>query len=205
MTLLPAKIERIWLVDQRGTAVERKAPARKLTSGQRHYMYRIGLLAVDQFLKKRGFKSNTDESSVAFSYEKSDVWLDIKVKAPENIAYVTSYEGYEYKQESIGKTADGQERYGVRAKVVTGRDILGADMLVQIMVSTNDSAGTRKPVFIPLPKDLPNPAQYVMQQVLGTLALACEKIPKVRDAFKEDEVKAAQAEYLDVSDLPLLD
>lgn len=203
--MLPAKIERVWVVDTKGTAVEQKEPPKKLTSGQRHYLYRIGLMAVDAFLKKRGFVSNTDESSVTYSYEKSGVWLDMKIKAPENVAYVTSYEGYEYKQETIGKTADGQERYGVRAKVTTARDILGADLLIQVMVSTNDSAGTRKPIFIALPKDLPNPAQYVMQQVLGTLALACEQIPKVRDAFKEEEVKAAQAEYLDVADLPMLE
>ena len=84
--MLPAKIERVWVVDTKGTAVEQKEPPKKLTSGQRHYLYRIGLMAVDAFLKKRGFVSNTDESSVTYSYEKSGVWLDMKIKAPVNVA-----------------------------------------------------------------------------------------------------------------------
>ena len=203
-TLLPAKIERVWLVDACGSAVEKKGAPKKLTSGQRHYLYRLGLMAVDQFLKQRGFRSNTDASSTTFSYEKSGCWIDIKLTSPENIAYVTSYPGYEYKQESIGKTADGQARYGVRAKVVTAKEIMGSDLLIQVMLSTADSVGTRKPIFVPLPPDLPNPAQHVLKQVLGTIALACEQIPKLRSAFSEAEVVAAQEQAIDISTVPLL-
>lgn len=202
--MLPVKAERVWLVDTTGTAIEKKAAPKSLTSGQRHYMYRLGLMAVDQFLKQRGFRSNTDESSVAFSYEKSGCWIDVKLTAPGNIAYVTSYPGYEYKQEGIGKAADGQERYGVRAKVVTAKDIMGSDLLVQVMLSTNDNEGTRKPIFIPLPKDLSNPAQHVLKNVLGTIAMACEHIPKMKSAFTEAEVVAAQETAIDVSTVPLL-
>jgi len=202
--MLPAKIERVWLVDTHGSAVEKKAPPKKLTSGQRHYMYRLGLIAVDQFLKQRGFRSNAEGSSVSYSYEKNRVWIDIKLKPPDNIAFVTSHPGYEYKQKVIGKASDGQERYGVNATVITAKDVLGSDMLIQIMLSTDDSMGTRTPIFVPLPKDLPNPAQHVLKQVLGTIALACETIPKMREAFTEREIREAQAQPIDVSTVPLL-
>jgi len=197
--VLPAKIERVWLVDTRGVAAERRALPKRLTSGQRHCMYRLGLQAVDQFLKQRGFRPNAGDSSTVFSYEKCQVWLDMVLKTPDNIAYVTSYPGYQHREEVIGKTEDGQERYGVRAKVITLQEVLGSEYLIQVMISTRDGAGTRKPIFIPLSKDLPEPAQYVLRNVLGTIALACEQIPKLREAFVETEIKAAQEQAIDVS------
>jgi len=179
-------------VDARGTAVEKKAQPKKLTVGQRHYLYRLALQAVDQFLKQRGFRSNTDASNQIFSYEKSRVLLDIALKSPENIAYVTSYAGYDYDPEVV------------RAKVVTAKDMIGSDLMIQIMVSTNDATGTRKPIFIPLPPDLPNPAQYVLRNVLGVLTQACEQIPKMREAFTEAEVQQAQEQFIDLPPLPPL-
>lgn len=190
--LLPAKRERVWLVDPKGSAVEKKAPPNKLTSGQRHYMYRLGLLAVDKFLRERGFNANSSESATTFSYEKARVWIDMKLTEPGNIAYVTSYAGYKYSDEKV------------KAKVVTAREMLGSDMLIQLMVSTQDEMGTRTPIFIPLPKDLENPAQHVLRHVLGMLAMACETIPKMREAFTQAEVKAAQNQEIDVSSIPLL-
>jgi len=197
MNMLPAKIERVWVVDTHGTAIERKAPAKPLTSGQRHYHYRLGLMAVDQFLKQKGFRPNAEESQSTLSYETAGVWLDIRVKRPDNIAYVTSYPGYEYKQEVTGHAKDGQEMYGVQAKVVTAKDILGSDYIIQIMVSTKDAQGTRAPVFVPLPKTLDNPARHVLRNVLGTLALACSHIPKVKEAFTKQDVSEAQAQPID--------
>lgn len=205
--LLPAKIERIWLVDSSGTAIEQKRH-KALTSGQRHYHYRLGLMAVDEFLKSRGFRPNTEESHSTLSYEKAGVLLDIRVKRPDNIAFVTSYAGYEYKQEVVGKATDGQEMYGVRAKVTTAKEVMGSDYVIQIMVSTNDAFGTRQPVFIPLPKTLDKPAHHVVNSIVRTLALICSDIPKVKDAFEKDEVEATLIrpiqEVADDRTLPLL-
>lgn len=191
--MLPAKIERQWIVDTHGSAVEKKEPPKPLTSGQRHRMYRMGLLAIDRFLKEKGFHSNTEASQSTLSYEKSRVLLDIKLKRPDNIAFVTSFPGYEYRPEVIGKTIDGQERFGVTAKVTSAKEILGSDYVIQLMVSTNDEMGSRAPIFIPLPKDLPNPTRYVIQNVLGTIAIACQHVPMLREAFTKKEVEEAQA------------
>lgn len=196
------------MVDAHGTAVERKPPPKSLTSGQRHFQYRLGLRAVDQFLKERGFRSNTDPSDCILSYEKRGVWLDIRVRRPDNIAYVTSYASYEHKQEVVGHAVDGQEMYGVKAKVVTAQEILGSDYVVQVMVSTHDSAGTRTPIFIPLPKNIASPGRYVVHNVLGTLALMCSQIEKMKEAFTKEDVAAAQAQPIDElaneRELPLL-
>lgn len=206
--MLPVKVERVWLVDTHGSAVERKEPPKPLTSGQRHQQYRLGLIAIDRFLKEKGFSPNAEESQNTLSYAKGRVWLDIKLKRPDNIAFVTSYPGYEYRPEVIGKTVDGQARYGVTAKVTSAKDILGSDYVIQLMVSTDDAMGSRAPIFIPLPKDIQDPTRYVIQNVLGTIALACQAVPMLRDAFTEQSVKEAAAkpiqEIMDDSTFPLL-
>jgi hypothetical protein len=190
--MLPAKIERVWMVDTHGSAVEKREPPKPLTSGQRHRMYRLGLVAIDRFLKEKGFRPNCEESQNTLSYEKSRVCLDLKLKRPDNIAFVTSFPGYEYRPDVIGKTADGQERYRVNAKVTSAKDILGSDYVIQVMVSTNDAVGSRAPIFIPLPKEVADPTRYVIQNVLGIIAMACQHIPMLRDAFTKKEVEAAQ-------------
>mgnify|MGYP007099664046 FL=1 len=106
---------------------------------------------------------------------------------------MTSHVGYVYDTEVI------------RANVIMAKDVIGSDLIIQIMVNTNDAAGTRKPIFIPLPPDLPNPAQYVLRNVLSTLAHACEQIPTVREAFTQAEVQQAQEQFIDLPPLPPLD
>jgi hypothetical protein len=86
--------------------------------------------------------------------------------------------------------------------VTTAKDILGCDLLIRVMVSANDAAGTYKPVFIPLPKDLEKPARYVLENVLGVLASACQKLPHINAAFHSDEIKTAAAK---LDELPLPD
>lgn len=187
-TMLPARAsDRTWIVSAEGVAVQCKALAKELTSGQRHYQYRLGLMVVDQFLKARGFEPNATESGTTLSYEKSGVWLDLQVKRPDNVAYVTSYPGYVYKQDD---SKDWPHK--VKAKVITAKDVLGSDYVVQIVVSTADNVGTRAPVFVPLPKTLRHPGRHVVKNVLGTLALMCSAIPKMQEAFNKKDVEAAQ-------------
>jgi len=185
MNNLPAK--RVWAVDVYGVAEEKKPALPALTSGQRHRAYRLGLQAVDRFLKERGFFSNISESSSRLSYDKNRVLIDIAISRPERIAFVTSFPGYEYTKEVAGKTADGQERYRVGAKVTTAKDMLGSEFVVQVIVNTKQMS--HKPIFIPLPKEIENPSRYVVQNILGVIALACEKLPEMRDAFNEEIIK----------------
>lgn len=198
--MLPAKIERVWMVDTHGSAVEKREPPKPLTSGQRHRMYRLGLIAIDRFLKEKGFRPNCEESQNTLSYEKSRVCLDLKLKRPDNIAFVTSFPGYEYRPEVIGRTVDGQERFGVTAKVTSAKDILGSDFVIQLMVSTNDALGSRAPIFIPLPSNLTDPTRYVIQNVLGTIAIACQHVPMLREAFTKKAVEEAQERHISEAD-----
>jgi len=191
--------KRVWLVNSDGFAAEQVAPPKKLTSGQRHYHYRLGLMAAAAFLERHGFRSIIEPSQSVLSYEKSDVWIDVSLKPPDNVAYVTSQPGYAYHKEVAACTADGQEMYRVNAKVVTAREILNCDYLAQITVSTHDHQGTREPIFIPLPKDLAKPAHYVLENVLGTLALMRKDIPKLKQAF--DDQIAAEARCRTVAEL----
>lgn len=172
-TQLPAKIERkrIWEVDAGGTAVEKKEPPKALTSGQRHYHYRLGLMAIDKCLKEHGFVSTSDSQSTLMYTLRDNIWIDISIKAPARIAYVTSRPGYEYSSERIN------------AKVVTARDMLGCDRVIQIVVTSRQV--TSSPILVPLPNDLEHPAKHVVTNVLGTLSILCDTIPGLREAFSK--------------------
>lgn len=184
------------MVNAQGTAVERKLPPKKLTSGQRHYMYRLGLMALDQFMRNQGFTCNISEgSSTRLSYEKGKVLIDVAVKRPDNIAYVTSQPGYCYDPNKV------------TAKVTTLKDMLGADYVAQVIICDQDCS--LRPIFVPLPKELENPARYVIENVLGVIAEACRTIPSVQKAFSERNVKEAQVQpieeqQLDERVIPLL-
>ena len=172
---LPARIERkrVWEVDASGIAVEQqqKKTAPPTTSGQRHYFYRLGLMAVAKFLQERGFRSMSESQSTLMYELRQQIWIDIGIKNPANIAYVTSRPGYEYNPNKV------------TAQITTAKDILGCSKVIQIVVSTR--LGTHQPVYIPLPKDLENPAKHVLTQVLSTLNLLCDKIPGMREGFSK--------------------
>jgi hypothetical protein len=98
------------------------------------------------------------------------VFIDIGIKCPSRIAYVTSNPDYVYSSKRINAT------------VTTAKDVLGCDRVIQIMVTTNRE-GTFSPIFIPLPNDLEGPAVHVAQNVIRTLSMLCDKIPALREAF----------------------
>ena len=181
------------------------AHGKKLTSGQRHYLYRLGLLAVDEFMRGRGFVPNSSENTQVLSYEKGPVLIDIALKEPQNIAFVTSGSGYkpDAEKEIIGTAADGQKMYKVKASVTRASDILGADLLVQVMVG--DARGTCKPVYVPLPKNIENPARYVVENVLGILRAAADALPSIKESFQDEacqEVIQDAARLMDTAVIP---
>ena len=190
--------KRVWAVDASGMAIESRPRPAELSSGQRHYMYRIGMMTVDAFLKKHGFKSNTTfgGDSGMISVEQvirgKYVWIDLALKKPDNIAFITSKPGYVYNKDKVN------------AQVTTAKDIIGGDMLIQLIVSTNDSGGSRNPIYVPLPKSLDRPARYVFDNVLGAISATCENIPIVKEAFTNKSVDEATYSQLEAEAVGLL-
>lgn len=177
MNLLPAKLERVWLVDAAGTAVEHK-PQTKLTSGQRHQLYRLGLTVVDRLLREHGFHSNIETSSCILSYSLKNVIVDLKLMSSDDLgrfAHVTSHAGYEYTSKKVTAT------------VTKARDMIGEKHAIKLSVS--DLSGTRKPVFIPIPDDTVEPARFVVQNTLRTLVQMLESLP----GFKFDKLRETAA------------
>ena len=202
MSNLPAKIERIWIVDAAGAAKEQHVH-KPLSSGQRHQHYRLGLIATSDFLKSRGFNPNAADSGSSVSYEKrvngAYVWIDISLKKPDNVAFVTSAPGY------LLASADGADHTSARprAKVTNLRGLMGCDLFIQAVVSTS-LGGTSNPVYIPLPKDVAQPARYVIENIAGVLAAAGREIPLVGESFNRETVKEAEEWPIDYAGLAAL-
>lgn len=204
MSNLPAKIERIWIVDAAGAAgAAEDQPLRKpLSSGQLHQHYRLGLIATSDFLKSRGFNPNAADSGSSVSYEKkvhgAYVWIDVSLKKPGNVAFVTSAPGY-----LLSADNSDQCTQRPRAKVTHMRDLLNCDLFIQVIVSTSLGV-TSNPIYVPLPKDVVQPARYVIENIAGVLAAAGREIPLVGESFNRETVKEAEEWPIDYAGLATL-
>lgn len=199
--LLPVKVERVFLVGPEGDIHPVKPsqlPGRQkeLTSGQRHAAWRIGLQAVNVFMEEHGFESNIGYSSTHLGWCKGHFSINVSLREPANIAYVTSRPGYEYTREVIGKDVTGAEIYGVTANVTTLRQMLGGTKHVIMVDVSHLDGGTRNPVFIPLDTTGDKPAHYVYRNVLGVIATMCNSIPALKEAFTVNKVRQAQEREL---------
>jgi len=198
--LLPAKIERIFAVGPSGEISITKTEETKLTSGQRHAAWRIGLMAVNRFMEEHGFEGTLGAaSSTHMGWNKGHFSINVSLREPGNVAYVTSRPGYDPTQprEVIGHDKTGAKMYGVTAEVTTLRQSVGnAKYVIMVDVSHCDG-GTRPPVYIPLPMEGEKPAQFVYKNVLGVVALLSSTIPKLKEAFAIDKLRVAQERTID--------
>lgn len=187
MTEALQKTERIFAVDTAGNvsiAVANK-PA-KLTYGQRHAGWRIGIIAFRKFLDQKGFRSETDYMGAVLCYTKKNLTLTVSIKAPDRIAHVTSYEGYEpgKKGKVIGRDIYGQEVHDTTAKVTSLGSILG-DVQDVLMIEVTDAIkGSAKPVYVGLDREHAEPAKFVFKSILDTLQILGDKNDALRTEFE---------------------
>ena len=176
-----------WLVAPDGAVVkydaklverERKNIVLK-TIADLHARARIGLVYVDEILKQCGWRCNcVSQSATSISLEIGKVMVDVSIRKPMNIAFVTSRPGWEYKREVIGMTPDitlpdgrilkGQEIVRPTANVQIAGDFIHDPYVVQI-ISTDDKLNSTTPVYIPINKEMGDPAYEVAKNVLLTI------------------------------------
>lgn len=143
-----------------------------------HARARIGLVYVDEILKKCGWRCNCIiQSATAISFEIGEVAVDVSIRKPMNIAYVTSRPGWNYQREVVGKTPDihfqgrvqkGQEIVRPTANVQIAGDFIHDPYVVQI-ISTSERGESSTPIYIPVNKDMGDPAIEVAKNVLLTI------------------------------------
>lgn len=155
-----------------------------------HARARVGLVYVDEILKKSGWKCNCiSQSTTSISLEIGKVMVDVSIRKPLNIAYVTSKPGWRYKREVVGKTPDialpdgrtlkGQEIVRPTANVQIAADFILDPYVVQI-IATDSKGDSDTPVYIPVNREMGDPAFEVAQNVLLI----------VRNFVGADELKA---------------
>ena len=167
-----------------------------------HARARIGLIYVDEFLKKCGWRCNCiQQSSTAISLELGEISVDVSIRKPLNIAYVTSRPGWEYRREVVSTTPDirlpdgrilkGQEIVRPPANVQIAGDFIHEPYVVQI-ISTSEKIGSATPVYIPISKNMRDPAEEVARNVLLTIRNAISA-----DKLKVQEVDKALSDWQD--------
>jgi len=169
-----------------------------------HARTRLGLLFVDEILKKCGWRCNCiSQSSTSISLQLDKVMVDVSIREPLNIAYVTSRPGWEYKREVIGRTPDitlpdgrivkGQEILKPTAKVVMAGDFIHEKYVVQV-ITTDDKLDSTTPVYIPVNKEMGDPAYAVAKNVLLTIRNLVGK-DKLKVQQIEDSISCLQNEW----------
>jgi hypothetical protein len=148
----------VWQADPDGqiTKWEPQLPKAPATAAERHAQYRIGLSKVLEVLTRAGFVCNTyDQSSTAISLEKSDFMVDVSIRQPKNIAYVTSHKAYDPKRGN--------------ATVIKASEALKCDYLIQV-IGSDKTGGSFSPVYVMPEKEELKPAEYVAWNVLKLIA-----------------------------------
>jgi len=146
-----------WIVAADGavTKYEPRKAAQPITRSERNAQYRIGLSKVLELLTKAGFYCNSiEQSNTAISVQRGPLMFDVSLKAPGQIAYVTSHVGYDPKKRN--------------ATILSAADVMGCDYVIQVIGSRESGASTN-PVYIPLPHALPDPVQYVFVNVIRVM------------------------------------
>jgi len=146
-----------WIVDTDG-AVTKYEPRKVIvpaTRGERHAQYRIGMSRALEILTKAGFYGNAgDQSQNAISVQRGKLMFDFSIKEPANIVYVTSHTAYDPKKGN--------------ARRVSAADVMGCEYVIQV-IGSKESGSSTMPVYIPLPKNQENPADYVVFNIIKTL------------------------------------
>ncbi len=194
---LPAKIERTWVVDAGGTAIERKKAAKPLDRYERHAAYRLGLQKVLGFLEAAGFRCNcVTQSTVSISVERNGCCFDIRLQKPGKVAYITSGRSYRYEDETVGHDMEGSALKKVNAHVKMLSDEVTSELVLQIVASHVSSI---TPLFIELPEDLVDPEYYTIRATLAALVDLSAKFPRL----KKEGQKMFELLDGDVKSLPI--
>lgn len=189
--------KRMWLVSTKGEAVaapqQRRQPKKPEDKYQLHAQCRLGLHRLYTLFEAAGFRSRTfdgpavtDEISFTYRY----VTIDVSIRKPGRIAYVTSKPGYQphfdpvFKTEALRTpfgTIPPQEIYRTTAHVKYLNEEVTTDYVVQVVVNVRGE--THNPVYVELPLTLEDPEKFVFWQVLGILSQFADHDLSFKEAF----------------------
>lgn len=166
-----------WVVSPDGTVSRpTKKSIRLANAADLHARARVGLMYVDEILKRFGWSCNCIvQSSTSISLEIAGTCIDVSIRRPDRIAYITSRPGWEYKRDVIGRTPDitmpdgkvqkGQEIVRPTADVQIASDFIKEPWVVQI-ISTSKAGDSSAPIYVQVNKDHGDPAKEIARNVL---------------------------------------
>jgi hypothetical protein len=168
-----------WLVDSDGAVVKYDAAQVVLRSKEDlHARARVGLAWVDMIMKAFGWQCNCIvQSTNSLSFAMGRTAVDVCIRKPQRIAYVTSRPGWEYRRDVVGKSPDitlpdgrvlkGQEIVRPTANIQYADDYIDDPYVLQV-ISTSEAGESTAPIFIPVNQQMGDPAIAVAKAVLLT-------------------------------------
>jgi hypothetical protein len=171
MELVPVVRPTKWLVGP-GGEVQKYAPppppARTLTSGQQHAVYRIALAHTLRLLSEHGFSTNCiEQSSTALGLSGLGMDININIREPARVAYVTSVPGDNGQRRVLGKDAKGNNVYAPGPGVHFASDEIDAKYVVEVQFSRVSSS---MPVYVVIPAGSRQPVMDVLKSILSLIA-----------------------------------
>ena len=161
---------------------------------------------VNGVLKKYNWSCNCIvQSSTSLSLSLGKVCIDVSIRKPSRIAYVTSRPGWEYKREVAGKSPD----ITFDGKTQKGSEIVRPTALVQLasafiedpyvvqIIATSELGDSSTPTYVPVNKEMKDPAIEVAMNVLLTLRNLLG-----RDKFKIDMTESELQDQISNFTLP---
>jgi hypothetical protein len=95
-----------------------------------------------------------EQSNNVISVQRGKLMFDVSIKEPQQIVYITSHVGYDPKKGNATR--------------ITAGDVMGCDYVMQVIAS-KERGNSTMPVYIPLPHNLENPADYVALNVIRAM------------------------------------
>jgi hypothetical protein len=127
----------------------------------------------------------------AISYDLGhDSTLDISIRNPAEVAYVTSWAGYQYDKtvaqltEDLLMPPDTRAQAGfqeVKATVKFLGEVMQGEEVFQVTISRRGH--TEMPVYVELPPGVANPVPFLVRAVLGVIRMLASYTPEARQAF----------------------
>lgn len=147
-------------------------PAQPMTRHQRATIYFKALRYAETLLKEVGFRPVTLPSHGNFVLELGNFVLEMTTKEAPNVAYVTSYVGYEYDPKKIN------------AKVVMACPVEPGEYVIRA-IATLPNMRTLDPIYITVNKDADDILKDAFFNVIRTAHALIQKDPATMNRIRE--------------------
>lgn len=138
---------------------------------------------IARLFQEKGFASNCiEQSSTSIGFDAFGMDININIREPARVAYVTSVPGDSGERRVIGKDMKGQKIYAPGPGVRFASEGIPCRYVAEVQVSRISST---MPIYVIIPDGEPEPVKYVVKNILMLLASMVNN-PHLQQAISTD-------------------